>query len=77
MTMDMRKIAFIHGENTSVTQRRLAGFHKACDTLGLTIPNNYIKQARYHDPQSSGLATRELLKQIHQHVLSIQMISLL
>lgn len=57
-----RKIAFIHGENTSVTQRRLAGFHKACDKLGLTIPNEYIKQARYHDPRSSGLATRELLK---------------
>ncbi len=56
-----RKIAYIHGENTSVTKRRLAGFHKACRALNLTVPNDYIKPARYHDPQSSGLATRELL----------------
>lgn len=56
-----RKIAYIHGENTSVTNRRLAGFHKACEDLGIKVPNNYIKEARYHDPQSSGIATRELL----------------
>ncbi len=57
-----RKIAFIHGENTSVTQRRLAGFHKACKELNLHIPDHYVKKARYHDPRSSGLATRELLQ---------------
>lgn len=57
-----RKIAFIHGENTSVTQRRLAGFHKACKELDIKIPDYYIKEARYHDPKSSGLATRELLQ---------------
>ena len=57
-----RKIAIIHGENTSVTQRRLAGFHKACRELGISIPDYYIKEARYHDPKSSGLATRELLQ---------------
>ncbi|WP_326908042.1 LacI family DNA-binding transcriptional regulator [Sedimentibacter sp. MB31-C6] len=57
-----RKIAYIHGENTSVTQRRLSGFYKTCKEMGLEIPNNYIKEARYHDPKSSGLATRELLQ---------------
>lgn len=57
-----RKIAFIHGENTSVTQRRLAGFYKVCDRLGIKVPDYYIKEARYHDPKSSGLATRELLQ---------------
>ena len=57
-----RKIAYIHGENTSVTQRRLAGFYKACDKLGIKVPDYYIKKARYHDPISSGLATRELLQ---------------
>lgn len=57
-----RKIAFIHGENTSVTQRRLAGFHKACEKLGVTVPNNYIHKARYHDPESSEIATRKLLE---------------
>lgn len=57
-----RKIAFIHGENTSVTQRRLAGFYKTCNKLGIEVPDYYIKKARYHDPTSSALATRELLE---------------
>ena len=57
-----RKIAFIHGENTSVTQRRLSGFYRTCKKLGINTPENYIKAARYHDPKSSGLATRELLQ---------------
>jgi len=30
-----RKIAFLHGERTSVTQNRLIGFHRACEALGL------------------------------------------
>ena len=56
-----RKIAYIHGEDTTVTQKRLAGFYKACKELGIKIPDEYIKQARYHDPKSSAMATRELL----------------
>ncbi len=57
-----KKIAFIHGENTSVTQKRLAGFYQTAAKLGLIIPDTYIKEARYHDPKSSGQATEELLK---------------
>ncbi len=57
-----RKIAFIHGELTAVTQSRLAGFYRACKELGLTIPDNYVVPARYHSPGQSGLATRALLQ---------------
>lgn len=57
-----RKIAFIHGEDTSVTQRRLVGFYKTCNKFGIKVPDYYIKKARYHDPNTSGLATRELLE---------------
>jgi LacI family transcriptional regulator len=57
-----RKIAFIHGEMTSVTQKRLASFKKTCAALGITVPPEYIKPAIYHDPRSSGLATRALLE---------------
>lgn len=56
-----RKIAFIHGEKTSVTQKRLASFYKTCAELGITVPDEYVKQAIYHDPESSARATRELL----------------
>lgn len=56
-----KKIAYIHGEKTSVTQKRLASFYRTCDELGLHVPDEYVKQAMYHDPKSSGLATRELI----------------
>lgn len=56
-----RQIAFIHGEDTAVTRSRLASFHKTCEELGLSIPDEYIRKAIYHDPRSSGLATRDLL----------------
>lgn len=57
-----RKLAFIHGEMTSVTQKRLASFRKSCSQLGISVPPGFIRPAVYHDPRSSGLATRELLK---------------
>ena len=56
-----RRIAFIHGEMTSVTQKRLASFKKTCAALGLEIPAEYIRPAIFHDPRSSGLQTRALL----------------
>ena len=56
-----RRIAFIHGEDTSVTQKRLISFYKTCASLGIHVPEYYVKPALYHDPKSSGLATRELL----------------
>ena len=57
-----RRIAFIHGETTSVTQKRLASFHKTCAELGLTIPEGYVQKAAFHDPRASALATRRLLE---------------
>ena len=56
-----RRIAFIHGEITSVTQKRLASFRKTCAELGIDVPAEYIRPAVYHDPRSSGLQTRELI----------------
>jgi len=56
-----RQIAYIYGEDTAVTRSRLASFHKTCEELKLTIPDEYLRKGVYHDPRSSGLATRELL----------------
>ena len=56
-----RKIAFIHGEMTSVTQKRLASFKKTCAALGLEVPPDFIRPGVYHDPRSSGLQTRAIL----------------
>ena len=57
-----RKIAFLHGEPTTVTQNRLIGFHRACEELGLEIPEEYIRECVYHDPDRCAQATRELLE---------------
>ena len=56
-----RKLAFLHGEITSVTLKRLASFKKTCASLGLEIPSEFIRPAVFHDPRSSGLQTRALL----------------
>ena len=60
-SMGHRRIAFIHGELTAVTRSRLASFHKTATELGLEVPDDYVRTARYHDPRQSGLATRDLL----------------
>ncbi|GAA4292887.1 LacI family DNA-binding transcriptional regulator [Anaerocolumna aminovalerica] len=57
-----RKIAFIHGEDTSVTQKRLASFYKTCMNLGIKVPKEYVKTSYYHDPKTTGKLTRELLE---------------
>ena len=56
-----RKIAFLHGERTSVTEHRITGFFRACEELGLEVPDEYLIQCRYHDPDACAQATRQLL----------------
>lgn len=56
-----RRIAFLHGERTTVTRNRLTGFYRACEELGLDIPEEYIRECVYHDSDRSAKATRELL----------------
>ena len=56
-----RRIAYIHGDDTAVTENRLTGFYRACEALGLTIPNEYIGSCHYHEPVSCCEATKKLL----------------
>ncbi len=57
-----RKIAFLHGENTSVTRSRLTGFYRACEELGLQVPGEYVIPCVYHDPDRCEEATARLLE---------------
>ena len=61
LDMGHSKIAFIHGELTSVTRKRLVGFYRAMQERKITIPQEYIREARYHDPDTTGKATAELM----------------
>lgn len=56
-----RRIAFLHGERTTVTMNRLTGFYRACDELGLEIPEGYVRECVYHDPDRCAQETKELM----------------
>lgn len=56
-----RKIALIHGEKTSVTVNRLTGFHRACEELGLKVPDRWIREGVFHDPANCYTITKEIL----------------
>ena len=57
-----RRIAFLHGEDTSVTKGRLTGFYRACEELGIQVPPEYVIPCVYHDPDRCEEATRQLLR---------------
>ncbi len=56
-----RKIAYLHGEHSAVTDSRLEGFRRACRELGLEIPEVYIRECVYHDPDCCARETEQLL----------------
>jgi LacI family transcriptional regulator/LacI family purine nucleotide synthesis repressor len=56
-----RKIAYIYGENISITQNRVTSFYKSAKDLGLDIPEEYVRQATYRNTRDSYRQTLELL----------------
>lgn len=56
-----RRIAYIHGNQTAVTESRLTGFFRACEALGLKVPDQYVTECEYHEPVSCYKATKRLL----------------
>lgn len=61
VSMGHRRIAFIHGERTSVTIKRLSGFNKAAREFGLNIPAEYIRESRYHNIERTMKEAEEVL----------------
>lgn len=57
-----RKIAYAHGEDTAVTRHRVASFCRTCKELGLEVPEEYLVQCMYLNPEASGMITRKLLE---------------
>lgn len=60
--MGHRKIAYIHGSDSAVTQSRLSSFHKTCAELNLQIPAEYLKEAPYRNTQGAYAQTLKLLE---------------
>lgn len=60
-SMGHKKIAFIHGQHTDVTQNRLISFYRTLEEHGINIPKEYIRKGDYHEPKVTERITRELL----------------
>ena len=60
-SMGHRRIAYIHGAPSSVTQSRLSSFYKTCEEFGIDVPAEYIGEAPYRDTNGAYLETKRLL----------------
>ena len=59
--MGHRKIAYIHGADSAVTQNRVGSFYKTLSELKIDIPDEYVKDGIYHDADTTYRLTKELL----------------
>ncbi|WP_139905360.1 LacI family DNA-binding transcriptional regulator [Clostridium thermarum] len=60
-SMGHRRIAFIHGQYTSVTQNRLISFYKTLEEYGVSIKDEYVRKGAFHDPKITAELTRKIL----------------
>ncbi len=60
--MGHRKIAYIHGADSSVTQNRVGSFYRTLGELGIEVSDEYVRCGVYHDPDTTARLTRELLE---------------
>lgn len=56
-----RRLAFIHGERTTVTDSRLTGFYRACEALEIPVDEACVVEGAYHDAARCYEATKRLL----------------
>lgn len=59
--MGHSRIAYIHGEICQVTNERLTGFYRGCRDCGITVPQEYVRQGLFRNPDASAEQTRQLL----------------
>ena len=56
-----RKIALIQGETGAVSRERLSGFYKTCAELGIRVMDGYVRDGRFHDPDTCARIIRQLM----------------
>jgi DNA-binding LacI/PurR family transcriptional regulator len=57
-----RKIAYIHGADSSVTRNRVGSYYKTMGELGIEVSDHHVKCGIYHDPDTTAKLTKELLE---------------
>jgi len=60
-SMGHRRIAFICGDDTSVTRSRVESFYQTCKDLDIQVPEGYVIESQYHHPEKAAAATRTLM----------------
>ena len=56
-----KRIAYIHGLPSAVTSSRLSSFFKTCDEFGISVPDEYIREAPYRNTKITAQETEKLL----------------
>lgn len=56
-----RKIAYIHGMESSTTKARLGSFYRTLEDLGVKVPEAYVREAEYRDTVMTETCTGQLL----------------
>ena len=56
-----RRIAFIHGSDSSVTSDRIRSFYNTAATLGIEVSDNSVFECAYRDTKKAGELTAMLL----------------
>ena len=57
-----RDIAYIAGNDTSVTKNRLGSFYRSLEKKGVEIPDDYVMQSSYRNPEAAYEYTKKLLE---------------
>lgn len=60
-SMGHRDIAFIHGEHSRVTERRVRVFREQCAALGIPVREELVVQGLYNDYDTAMTMTRHLM----------------
>ncbi|WP_411676067.1 LacI family DNA-binding transcriptional regulator [Caproicibacter sp.] len=60
--MGHRKIAYVHGKKSAVTEQRVTSFCRTLMELGVEVPSEYLVLSAYHDTQTTRDCVRRLLE---------------
>ena len=56
-----KKIAYIYGDNSTVTKNRLAAFYKMMEQNHINVPDEYVKKSYYRNLEFARIYTDQLL----------------
>ena len=62
VSMGHKELAYIQGNKSAVSERRLAGFCKGCMKAGIKVPTENMLIGDYHNPEKTYELTKKLLK---------------